>query len=226
MAIQSASLATITLSSSGAHPKRRSQFLSSIASTPSAPAALEIFYATHMTSSSVKYRGTVSGTFPYSSKAAQMDFLAGGTCVSRCFSQRTSATGRPVFVNWSSVRRHPPLSLSVAFLDGLPHLTRQYRVMVALGYRLILILSSTGSPALPDSPFRLSVSYQAYKETPLPEVHPPGDSCPDLPGPTDNQRLREYDVGKYEGPLRIPGHPKHPPPFCNKYGREAAPHCS
>ena len=63
LAIQSARLATMTLGSSYAHPKQRSQFLSYIASAPSAPAAPESFDATHMTSSSVKSRVTVLGTF-------------------------------------------------------------------------------------------------------------------------------------------------------------------
>ena len=78
MAIQSASLVTTTLNCSGAHPKQRSQFLSSIASSPSAPAAPEIFDAIHVTSSSVKSRGTVLGTSPYSSKAVHMGFSTGG----------------------------------------------------------------------------------------------------------------------------------------------------
>ena len=38
--------------------------------------------------------------------------------------------------------------------------------MITPGYRLILLLSATGGPALPDGPFRLSVSYQACMETP------------------------------------------------------------
>ena len=58
---------------------------------------------------------------------------------------------------------------------GLTNLTGQYRVMITPGYRLILLLSSTGGPALPRCPFRLGVSYQAYMETSLLEVHPPGD---------------------------------------------------
>ena len=44
----------------------------SIASTPIAPAAPERLDATHVTSSSDKSRGTVSGTSSYSSKTAQM----------------------------------------------------------------------------------------------------------------------------------------------------------
>ena len=98
--------------------------------------------------------------------------------------------------------------------------------MVASGYRLILILSSAGGPVLHGSPFRLSVSYQACMETPLPEVHPPGYTHPDLPGPADTQRLREDEVGKDEGPLGFPGPPEYSPPFRSQYGREAAPYCA
>ena len=51
-----------TLNSSDEHPNRKSQLLISIASTPSAPAAPESFDETHVTSSYMKSRGTVSGT--------------------------------------------------------------------------------------------------------------------------------------------------------------------
>ena len=36
--------------------------------------------------------------------------------------------------------------------------------MVASGYRLIILLSSTGGSALPGTPLRLSVSYQDFVE--------------------------------------------------------------
>ena len=62
MAIQSSSVANVTINSSDAHPKQRSQFISSIDSALSAPVVPEIFDATYMTSSSVKLRGTVSDT--------------------------------------------------------------------------------------------------------------------------------------------------------------------
>ena len=97
-------------------------------------------------------------------------------------------------------------------MDGLSQLTRQYRVMIASGYRLILLLSSAGGPALPVRPFRPSVSYQACMYTPIPEVHPPGDLCLDLLGPADTQRLCADDVSKEKGPLGITGplnYPRH-----------------
>ena len=50
----------------------------SIASAPSTPAALENFDATHVTSSYVESRGTVSDTSPYSSKSAHVGFFHGG----------------------------------------------------------------------------------------------------------------------------------------------------
>ena len=82
LAIQSASLATTTLNSSDTHPKQRRQFLISIASAPSTPDALESFDATHVTSSYVKLRSTISGTSPYLPKATHMVFSTWGTCIS------------------------------------------------------------------------------------------------------------------------------------------------
>ena len=110
--------------------------------------------------------------------------------------------------------------------DGLNQFTRQYPVMVASGYGLVLLLSSSGDPFLPGSPLRLGVPYQACVETPLSEVHLPGYLCPDLPGPTDTQRLCEDDMGKDEGPLVVPCPPKYPLPFRSQYGHEAAPYCA
>ena len=88
--------------------------------------------------------------------------------------------------------------------DGLTELTRQHCVMVALGYRLILLLSARGGSDLPGGPFRLGILHQYRMETPLPEVHPPGDLRPDLLVPTDAQRLREDDGGKDKGSLGVP----------------------
>ena len=82
LAIQSASLAMVDLNSSDAQLKLRSQFLSSTDSAPSAPAAPESFYATHITSSSVKLRVTVYGNSSYSLKTAHVEFSMGGTCMS------------------------------------------------------------------------------------------------------------------------------------------------
>ena len=67
------------LNSSDSHPKQRSQLLSSIASAPSVPTASEIFDATHVMSSFVESRGTVSGTSSYFLKAAHAGFSTGGT---------------------------------------------------------------------------------------------------------------------------------------------------
>ena len=76
--------------------------------------------------------------------------------------------------------------------------------MVALGYRFILLLPATGGSALPGAPFRLSTPHQARVETPLPEVHPPGDSGTDLLCPADAQHLCKNNVGKYEESLGVP----------------------
>ena len=98
----------MTLNSYDEHPKQRSQFLSSIASDLSAPAAPESLDATHMTSSSKNSRGTVYSTSSYSSKAVHVGFSTGGTHISGCFFWRTSTTGCPVFVQMSPGRRTPP----------------------------------------------------------------------------------------------------------------------
>ena len=76
--------------------------------------------------------------------------------------------------------------------------------MVALGYRLILLLPATGGPALPGGPFRLGVSYQFCVETSLPEVQGSRYSGTDIPGPADAQPLRKNDVGKDKGSLGVP----------------------
>ena len=60
-------------------------------------------------------------------------------------------------------------------------------------------------------------------ETPLSEVHAPGDPGPDLSGPVDAQRLRKNDVGKDEGSLGVPTPVKNPPPFHGEDFQEAAP---
>ena len=125
------------------------------------------------------------------------------------------------------IREEAPSPLPVGCLtDSLTQLTRKYRVMVSSGYHLILLISSAGGPDLPGIPFYLRVSYQACMDTPLTEVHPPGDPCPDIPGHADTQHICEENVGKDEGPLVNPGPPEYPPPFCSQYGREAAPYCA
>ena len=79
-----------------------SQFLSSIALTPSAPAAPEILDATHMTSSSEKSRETIYGTSVYSSKALTWGFQRG---VHAC--QGVYPGGHPqLFARF--LCRHPP----------------------------------------------------------------------------------------------------------------------
>ena len=194
MAIQSASMATTTLNSSDAHPKQRSQFIRSIASAPNTPDAPESFDATHVTSSSVKSRGTVSSTSPYYSMAAHVGFFTGGDSHVRVFLPENlcnRSTGLCALVIWEETPYPLPVGCPT---DCLHYLTRQYRVMVALGYHLTPLISSDGGPALTGSPFCLCVSYQACVENPIPEVHLPGDPCLDLPGPADTQSLREDDV--------------------------------
>ena len=110
--------------------------------------------------------------------------------------------------------------------DGLSQFTRKYGVMIASGYRLIFLLSSAGGYDLTDIPFCLSVSHQAFMETPIPDVHPPVDLCPDLPCPTDTHNICKDDVGKDKGLLGVPGPPEYPLTFRSQYGREPAPYCA
>ena len=92
------------------------QLHSSTASAPSTPAASDIFYATHITSSSVNQRVTILGTPSYSSKAAHADFSKGGTCMSGGFSCMTSVTSCPFLVKRYIGKRpsplHPPLPVA------------------------------------------------------------------------------------------------------------------
>ena len=74
-------------------------------------------------------------------------------------------------------------------MDGLPQLTQQNFAEVATVYCLVLLLSSSGGPALPGSTLRLCVPHHDRVETSLPEVHPSCYLCPNLPGPMYAQRL-------------------------------------
>ena len=123
MANYSAILATTTLNSSNAHPKRSSQFLSSIVSAPSAPVAPESFDATHVTSYSMKSRGTVLGTSSYYSKAAHGIFSTGGGLHVRVLLLENICNQLPgfsVLVIWEE--KTPPLPVDCP-MDGLTQLT-------------------------------------------------------------------------------------------------------
>ena len=161
MATHSDSLATTTLNSSDAHPKRRRQLRSSIASAPSTPAAPEIFDATHVTSYSVKLRGTVSGTSPYFSKAAHAGFSTSGGAHVRMLLPEDLYNRLPGFSALVTREETPsPLPFGCP-MDGLPNLTRQHSVMVDPCYGIFLPLPATGGPDLTGSPFRLSAPHQA-----------------------------------------------------------------
>ena len=99
--------ATSTRRYSEAHPNIRSKLLSSSDSTPSYPSAPESFYATHMTSSSYKSICTVSRTVSHLLKTEHQGSPTWGILVSGCFTRRTSATDRLVFVQMSHGKRHP-----------------------------------------------------------------------------------------------------------------------
>ena len=110
--------------------------------------------------------------------------------------------------------------------DRLPELNPQHSVVVTLCNVLIILLSTAGGPTFYGSPFRLGVPYQDCVDTPLLEVHPPGDPRQDLLGPADTNRLRKNDVGKYEGPLGVSTPADNPPPFRSQYACEAVTHCA
>ena len=76
--IQSERLATTIIKSSSAHSKRMSQLRISIASYFSAPSLPKSFNETHVTSSSVKLRGTILGMSLYSMNDAHAEFSTGG----------------------------------------------------------------------------------------------------------------------------------------------------
>ena len=125
------------------------------------------------------------------------------------------------------IQEKTPSPLPIGCLTyGLPKVNRKHCVVVAQGYRLLLLLPATGGPALPGFPFRLCVPHQACVETPLLEVHLPGDPRPDFPGPTDAQRLRKKDMGKDEGSLGVPTPVENPLLFNSQYGRKAVTHYS
>ena len=111
-------------------------------------------------------------------------------------------------------------------MNGLLEVTQQHSVVIAPFYDLVFLLSTTGGPALPDVSFRIGIPHQACMDTPLLEVHPPGDHQPDLLFPADTQRLCKNNMGEDEGPLRVPTPAENPPPFHCPYCREVAPLCT
>ena len=125
------------------------------------------------------------------------------------------------------VREEKPFPLHIGGpTDRLPDLTGQHCVVVAPGHGFVVLLDASGSPALLGSPFRLGVSYQTRVQTSLPEVHVPGDPCPDLSGPADAQRLCKDDVGEDEGYLGVPTPTEKPPPFRGQDSRKSEPYCT
>ena len=96
--------------------------------------------------------------------------------------------------------------------------------MIAPFYGLILLLPYTGGSALPGGLLCIGIPHQACVETPLQEVYLPGDPGLDLFCPPYTQRIFKNDMGKDDGPLRVPGPPEYPPPFRCQYCRKAVPH--
>ena len=147
-AIQSVRLETTTLSSSDAHLKQRNQFRSSIASAPSASAAPESFDVTHVTSSSMQSRGTISVTSSYYSKSAHVGFSTGGNTHVRVLPTEDLCNRSPGF-GALVFREETPSPLPVGGpTNCLPKLTRQHCVMVTLGHGFVLRLAYGGGPSL------------------------------------------------------------------------------
>ena len=96
-----------------------------------------------------------------------------------------------------------PLPVGFPTVD-LAELTQQQWPVIAPCYGVVLLLLARGGAALLRSPFRLGVPDQASMLSPLPEVHAPGDTGPDITGPADAQHLRENDLGKDKGSLGVP----------------------
>ena len=93
--------------------------------------------------------------------------------------------------------------------------------MEAPGFLIILLLSSTGGPALSSRILRLRVPHQNHEDTYLLEVHPPSDLLPYLPGSVYAECLCERCVGEEKGSLGVPT--KNTLPFCFQYSRKPAP---
>ena len=85
-----------------------SQLRSSIASAPRDSAAPGIFDANHVTSSSVKTRGTISGASSYYLNPAHIGCSRGVTLMLGCFYRRTSTTNCLVFLKRPPIRRPLP----------------------------------------------------------------------------------------------------------------------
>ena len=132
---------------------------SSVASAPSAPAPPESFDATHVTSSSVKSRGTVLGTSPYFSKAVHTGFSTGGGTHVRVLLPEELYNWSPDFCALV-IREETPSPLPVGCpTDGLPELSQEHCLVEALRYGIVLLLTAEGGPALTGSPFRLGVPH-------------------------------------------------------------------
>ena len=173
---------------------------SSVASAPSAPAAPESFDATHVTSSSVQSRSTVSGTSSYSSKAAHAGFPRGDKHFQVLLPE--DLCNRSPGFSALVLREETPSPLLVGCpTDGLPELSREYCLVEAPGHDVVVLLAAEDGPTLLVSPFRLGIPHQASMLSPLPEVHAPGDPGLDLPGPADAQCLCQNGVGEDEGSL-------------------------
>ena len=79
------------------------------------------------------------------------------------------------------------------------------------GVILLLPPPSPRSSSNKRVPSHISALHQAQMDIPQLEVHPPCFSYPDIPCPMDTQYIGKYDVGKDNGPLRVPSPVEDPP---------------
>ena len=146
-------------------------------------------------------------------------FPWGGTRMSGCFFPEELCNQSPGFcciVQPGGEHLHPPCCL----LDGRP--AKTYMKTQCYVRSELLPPPYPGGSSLPGSPFRIGIPYKTSIETPLPEVHLPGDSRPDLPGPAYARHLCEDGVGKDKGSLGVSTLVDHPLPFHSQDDREAA----
>ena len=133
-----------------------------------------------------------------------MGFSTGGTCMSGCFSWRTSTTSRPVFVQTSLERRHTfPISVG-GLSDRLPQLSQQQGAVETMHQAILLLFNTSLNTSLSSSAICQHIPHQACVYTPLPEVKLAVDPCPDLPVLASAKCLSQYHMGKDEGYLGIP----------------------
>ena len=96
-----------------------------------------------------------------------MGFPTGGTLISGCFSRRTSATSRPVFVQTSLKNTTPPLSVGDP-TERLLHIYQQEGDVEAACQAILILFYTSLDADFPSPVPRQHIPHQAYMCTPLP----------------------------------------------------------